>query len=87
MVLVRGRNYNDRKVKFRAAHAPAAVQNPPPPIRNEKILKLRVRNSQFKIDKLISQLKNVQVKQRKWVFREMFGMQETIYLGKPDVKY
>ena len=87
MVLVRGRNYNNRKVKFHATYAPAAVQNPPPLIRNKKILNIGVRNSQFKMDKLIPQLKNVQVKQRKGVFREMFGMQKTIYPGKPDVKY
>ena len=46
--LVSRRNYNDRKAQFRAAEAPAAVQNPPPRIGNKNIFNRRVRNRQFK---------------------------------------
>ena len=53
MVLLSRRNCINRKAQFRAAQAPATVPNPPPRIRNKKILNKRVRNRQFKIEKLI----------------------------------
>ena len=75
-------NYNQKKAQFHAR----TENKLPPETGNKNFLNRSTRNRRFKIKKFLPQFKNVQVKQRGRVVREMIVRHKTIYLGKPRVQ-
>ena len=82
--LVSRNSYNWRKA---AQFCAAPVVATPAKIENKNIANKRIRNRRFKLKKILSQFKNVQVKERGSVIRGMVVWWKRMYPGNQRVKY